>query len=444
MMTPNLQGPSLPMKPSLLLTIVAKLFIVSAILLPMNMSEALEKTTHTDQSRVLTGADLLVDDGFSVLDGKRVGLIANQTTLANGEHLADLLHRAENVTLAAIFAPEHGFRGLAEAGAKVKDGADPETGVPVHSLYGSHKKPSQNSLRDIDVLLFDIQDIGVRYYTYISTMGLAMQAAAEAGIPFIVLDRPNPLGGTYVSGFVLEPKLRSFVGQYPIPIVHGLTVGELALMIRDRNWLPGLKDLDLTVIEMQGWNRAMRWPQTRRGWVMTSPNIPTFESALTYPGIGIIGETMLANEGRGTEIPFQKFGAPGLNTHRATNWLNTVGLPGVQFRTTDYVPRSIPRVATEPRFRGKLVNGIQPVVTDVDKYLPLETGIYALTFLVADARARGFRTPYVNRRMFHLISGTKRLHRMLMAGEPAGAIIAAWRTEVATFKKRRKPYLLYR
>ena len=432
------------MKPSPILTIVATLLAVSAIILPMNTSEALEKSSYPVEYRVLTGADLLVSDGFSILSSKRVGLIANQTTRAQGEHLADLLHQAENVSLAAIFAPEHGFRGLAEAGATVKDGADPETGVTVHSLYGSQKKPSQKSLRNIDVLLFDIQDIGVRYYTYISTMGLAMQAAAKAGIPFVVLDRPNPLGGTYVAGFVLEPNLRSFVGQYPIPIVHGLTVGELALMIRDLNWLPGLENLDLKVIEMQGWNRSMRWPQTRRDWVMTSPNIPTFASALAYPGIGIIGETMLANEGRGTVIPFQKFGSPGLNARRATNWLNTVGLPGVRFRTTDYVPRSIPQVATEPRFRGRLVKGIQPVVTDVDKYLPLETGIYALTYLVADARTRGFRKPYVNRRMFHLISGTKRLHRMLMAGEPAGAIIAAWRTEVATFKRQRKPYLLYR
>jgi uncharacterized protein YbbC (DUF1343 family) len=202
-----------------------------------------------------TGADRLAASGFAALSGKRVGLITNQTGLVKGEHLVDLLSKASGVKLAAIFAPEHGFRGKAEAGASVRGDLDAKTGVPIFSLYGSTRKPTQAMLRNVDLVVFDIQDVGARFYTYISTMGLAMQAAATARIPFVVLDRPNPLGGEYVSGFVLEPPLRSFVGQYPIPIVHGLTVGELARMIKGERWLDGLGALELSVVEMQGWRR---------------------------------------------------------------------------------------------------------------------------------------------------------------------------------------------
>ena len=186
---------------------------------------------------VTTGAEALAASGFAALAGKRVGLITNQTGRVGAEHLADLLSTAAGVKLTAIFAPEHGFRGKAEAGASVRSGVDARTGAPIYSLYGASKKPTPAMLRNVDVLVFDIQDVGARFYTYISTMGLAMQAAAAARIPFVVLDRPNPLGGEYVSGFVLEPSLRSFVGEYPIPIVHGMTVGELARMIKGEAWL---------------------------------------------------------------------------------------------------------------------------------------------------------------------------------------------------------------
>ena len=189
---------------------------------------------------VVTGAERLAAAGFALLDRKRVGLITNQTGRVGADHVADLLSAARGPRLAAIFAPEHGFRGTAEAGAAVEDGRDPRTGVPVLSLYGATRKPTQAMLRDIDVLVLDIQDVGVRFYTYISTMGLAMQAAAARRIPFIVLDRPNPLGGEDVSGFVLEPALTSFVGQYPMPIIHGMTVGEIARMIKGERWLDGL------------------------------------------------------------------------------------------------------------------------------------------------------------------------------------------------------------
>lgn len=297
-------------------------------------------------------------------------------------------------------------------------------------------------LRGIDVLVFDIQDIGVRFYTYISTMGLAMQAAAEAGIPFVVLDRPNPLGGDYVSGFVLERRHTSFVGQYPMPIVHGLTVGELARMIVGEKWLGKLDNLDLKVIPLKGWKRSMRWPQSGLDWVATSPNIPTFESALVYPGIGIVGVTTM-NEGRGTPTPFSLFGAPWLDARALARTLNARQLPGVRFEPEFYVPRSIPNVALKPRFKGRRVNGVRVVVRDVARYRPLEVGIHVLAALVRQARTKGRTRFFRDLPMFHAIAGTRRLHRMLRTGRSGAAIIKSWRDEVGRFEARRTFYLLY-
>ncbi|MEO1542926.1 MAG: DUF1343 domain-containing protein [Pseudomonadota bacterium] len=395
------------------------------------------------KSTVITGAEDLVATNFSALAGMRLGLITNQTGLVRGRHLADLIHEAGAVELAAVFAPEHGFRGKVEAGEKVRDGRDPRTGVIVHSLYGSTRKPTQRMLRGVDALVFDVQDIGARFYTYISTMGLAMQAAAEAGIPFVVLDRPNPLGGTYVSGFMLEPARKSFVGQYPIPIVHGLTVAELAIMIKTEKWLKGLQALDLRIGKMVGWKRAMRWPQTRQPWVWTSPNIPTFRSALVYPGIGVLGETQLVNEGRGTDEPFTRFGAPWLDNTRMVRQLNALSLPGVTFEATRYRPRSIPNVAKNPMFVGQMINGVQINITDMATYQPLEVGIHALALVMVQARQKGITRLVKNRPMFYAISGTKRLYRMLMNGAPGSAIVATWKADVAAFQQKSRAYYLY-
>jgi uncharacterized protein YbbC (DUF1343 family) len=406
------------------------------------MADAFEARSEPPPGPVTTGAEVLVGDRFHLLAGKRVGLVTNQTGRVGEAHLADLLARAANVKLAAILAPEHGFRGEAEAGAKVGDAVDARTGVPVFSLYGASKKPTPRMLRDIDVLVFDIQDIGTRFYTYISTMGLAMQAAAEARIPFVVLDRPNPLGGDYVSGFVLEPPLASFVGQYPIPIVHGLTVGELARMIRGERWLPGLDRLELSVVAMRGWRRAMRWPELRRPWVPTSPNIPTFEAALVYPGMGVVGEA-LVNEGRGTPTPFSLLGAPWLDGGRLVAHLEALRLPGVRFERAGFTPRSIPSVATHPRFARKPLDGVRIVVTDRARFEPLEAGMHVLAALAAEARGRGKAPLIANLSMFYAIAGTKRLRRMLAEGRDGHAIVAAWQAEVARFRARRAPYLLY-
>jgi uncharacterized protein YbbC (DUF1343 family) len=394
------------------------------------------------QPLILAGAEVLAESNFDVFAGQRVGLITNQTGLARGEPLADLLRRTTNAKLKAIFAPEHGFRGRAEAGAAVGDSADMKTGIPVFSLYGSSKKPTASMLRDIDVLVFDIQDIGTRFYTYISTMGLAMQAAAAAGIPFVILDRPNPLGGEYVAGFIVEPGLQSFVGQYPVPIVHGMTVGELARMIKGEAWLSGLDQLDLSVARMLGWSRPMRWPQMQRRWIPTSPNIPTFESALLYPGMGIVGEAEVS-EGRGTPTPFSLFGAPWLDAEPVINRLNALGLPGVKFQSATFKPRSIPGVAKNPRFIGKTLSGVRIVVIDATRVEPLEVGIHILSTLMTEARSNDVTHLIANSNMFHAITGTTRLYQLLTSSNDGGQIILAWQAEAEQFKRARERYLLY-
>jgi uncharacterized protein YbbC (DUF1343 family) len=258
----------------------------------------------------------------------------------------------------------------------------------------------------------------------------------------VVLDRPNPLGGEYVSGFVLEPKLRSFVGQYTIPIVHGMTVGELARLIQGEKLLSGLENLELRIIEMQGWQRSMRWPQTQRVWVATSPNIPTFEAAIVYPGIGVVGE-LEVNEGRGTPTPFSLVGAPWLDAARVVAKLNALKLPGVKFESVTYTPRSIPGVAASPRFAGKSIDGVHVAATDIARIQPLEIGMHMLSALVAEARAKKVDRLFPNLAMFNAIAGTKRLHNMLTAGSDGAAIIAAWQADVAKFKTQRAGYLLY-
>jgi len=391
--------------------------------------------------QVKSGADVLAARGFDVLKGKRVGLITNHTGLVGGEHLADLMHKAPGVQLKAILAPEHGFRGTVEAGAKVAGGVDPKTGVPVLSLYGATRKPTPAMLRGLDVLVFDIQDIGVRYYTYISTMGLAMQAAAEAEIPFIVLDRPNPLGGEYIGGFMMEKPMISFVGQFQIPQAHGLTVGELARLIRGERLVAGVDMLKLDVIRMEGWRRDMRWPETGRRWVKTSPNIPSFETALVYAGVGLI-EGFTGNEGRGTDTPFLRLGAPWVNAKRMADKLTARGLPGVAFAPTAYSPRSLEGIANQPKYLGETVRGVQITVTDHKAYRPVETGTHVLAALAEEGRAA--KVPFLeNGGMMDRLAGTKRFRAFFEKGASADEIIAAWKGEAEEFRRTRSKYLLY-
>ncbi|MDX1530686.1 MAG: DUF1343 domain-containing protein [Rhodothermales bacterium] len=405
-----------------------------------------------DTTRVRTGAQVLVDADFAPLLGAearpgaplRVGLVTNPTAVVDTSdggpaHLIDRLAAHPAVALTALFAPEHGLRGRAEAGETVVGGEDVETGIPVISLYGGSKKPPPEALADLDLLLFDIQDVGARFYTYVSTMGYAMQAAAEAGVPFVVLDRPNPLGGVHVSGFVREPAQRSFVGLYPVPIQHGLTAGELARMIQGEGWLDGLDRLDLRVVEMDGWRRAMLWPDTGLPFTPTSPNIPDFETALVYPGTALL-EGTTASEGRGTDAPFLTVGAPWADADALADALNTRGLPGVRFEPVRFTPRDLPGRASNPKGEGEAHGGVRLVVEDPEGFYPVEAGIHVLHALHAQRPAG---TPFFLPEWLSKMAGTRRFQTMVEGGMQPEHLVQTWQEEVAAFEQAREPYLLY-
>jgi uncharacterized protein YbbC (DUF1343 family) len=409
---------------------------------PSLMGIATTSAAADGASPVATGADRLAADGFALLRGKRVGLITNHTGRIGNRRLVDAMAAAPGMMLAAVLSPEHGLAGAAEAGAKVAGGRDTVTGVAVHSLYGAAYKPTPEMLAGLDVLVFDMQDIGTRFYTYISTMGLAMQAAAAARLPFVVLDRPNPLGGTYVSGFLLEAAFASFVGRFRIPIAHGLTVGELARMIKDERLLPGLDGLSLEVIGMSGWRRRMQWPATRRPWVATSPNIPTFETALAYPGTGLF-EATVASEGRGTTEPFLLLGHPAVDADAIAHDIARAALPGLRIRATHATPRAIARVATAPRFRNRQIPAVALEITDAGQYRPVETGVHLLAAFQRSLVARGAGPLISDAKAFDRLAGTDRLRIALAQGTDAGRIVAGWTAEVADFTERRARYLSY-
>ena len=389
-----------------------------------------------------TGAEVLQRTWLPRLSGKRVGLIVNHTALVGDQHLIDVLHEAADIELVALFGPEHGIRGDEDAGEKVADGIDQRSGVPVYSLYqGDTRKPAPESLEGIDVLIFDIQDVGSRFYTYISTLGLTMQAAAEAGIDYMVLDRPNPLGGAYVSGFVLEPANTSFVGQYPIPVAHGLTVGELALLIKGEALMDGLEALNLDVVTMEGWDRSMKWTDLDRPWVPTSPNIPDIETAMIYAGTCFF-EAVDASEGRGTRSPFKQVGASWANAEQLAQAINGYELAGVQVSPIVFTPESIEGMSSNPRFNGEQMNGVTIEITDASDFDPLSTGIHVLHAFY-QARPDSQKDDFINDRWLRLLAGTDRLQEALESGRSPQDIVLSWEDEVEAFRALRMPYLLY-
>ena len=343
-------------------------------------------TTGSLAPRVRTGATVLVESGFAQLDGLRVGLIAHQVSLVKGEHLGDLLHAAPNVELVAMFGPEHGVRGDADAGEYVEDAVDQATGVPVYSLFGPTRQPTAEMLAGIDVLLYDLQDVGTRYYTYISTMGLAMQAAAEADVSFVVLDRPNPLGGD-IGGGTLDPAYESFVGFYPIPDVYGLTSGELARWA-SAEFLANVENLDLDVIPMSGWTRSMRWGETGLDWIAPSPALASPDAALLYPAT-IYFEALSLSYGRGTEKPFQVIGAPWLDAEALRAELDTRDLAGIEFTATTITPQMLPAMTVEPAYLGMTLPAVELTVTQAESLEPVTVGLHVLDAVFLQANAIG-------------------------------------------------------
>ncbi len=377
-------------------------------------------------AQVAPGIDVLRERGFDVLRGKRVGLITNQTSLtASGQPTRAVLKSAPGVQLVALFAPEHGIDGTILAGKKVGTTRDGLTGLPVHSLYGATRKPTPEMLRGLDVLVFDLQDIGCRSYTYLSTMGRAMEAAGEAGIEFVVLDRPNPLGGQRVEGPGIEREWISFVGQFPVPYVHGLTAGEMARMANDRGWMAARAKL--TVVPMRGWSRGMVWSDTGLRWIRTSPNIPNALSPFYYTATGIAGNLGNLDLGIGTGAPFQRFCAPGLNGEALAARLRAE-FPSVRWSGI-----------TGEGGRGGVAIGIPPHsdanLTAINIWLMSEA--VRANPRVLDKPSRDADG------IFFKIYGSRAIERELRSGTSPARIAASWAGGVGRFRGERAGFLIY-
>ncbi|MDI7248076.1 MAG: DUF1343 domain-containing protein [Bacillota bacterium] len=381
---------------------------------------------------VRTGIEVLARDGFGLLAGKRVGLITNHTGVdSNLKSTIDILAESGKVRLVAIFGPEHGVRGEAQAGEKVGSGVDEKTGLPIHSLYGKTTKPTPEMLKGIDVLVYDIQDVGVRFYTYISTMAYAVQAAAEHGIEFVVLDRPNPLGGLAVEGPVLRKEFASFVGVYPIPVRYGMTVGELAGLFNAEFGI-GAR---LRVVRMEGWRREMWFDDTSLPWVKPSPNIPTLASATVYPGTCLIEGFATVSEGRGTDHPFEWVGAPWIDGPALARRLNELELPGVTFGACEFTP-------TFSKNAGRRCSGMEVRVTDRTAFLPVATGLHVVAAILEMYPAQA--TWAYGGSHFDRLMGTDQVRLLLQKGTSARDIVASWQADLEAFRKVRTRYLLYR
>jgi uncharacterized protein YbbC (DUF1343 family) len=380
---------------------------------------------------VSSGLDVLMADNAALLAGRRVGLITNHTGVdREGTSVIDLLHAHPDVDLVALFSPEHALTGRAAAGEHVASGRDPRTGLPVHSLYGETRKPTAEMVEGLDVLVFDIQDIGTRYYTYVWTMAHSMEAAAEHGLDFVVLDRPNPVGGELVQGNVLEPAYRTFVGLYPVPTRHGMTPGEIARYVNGEHGI-GAR---LTVVELEGWQRSMWFDATGLPWVAPSPNMPDIESAAHYPGTCLFEGTNLS-VGRGTPIAFQQIGAPWLDAAALVERLQRHGLEGVRFEATTFTPEN----PGDGRFAGVSVNGVRFIVTDRERYDPMRAGIATLVEIRAlHPDSLSFRESHFDR-----LAGSSAVRTMVFTGAGTDAIMADWPAQLAAFAPVRARYLLY-
>ncbi len=382
---------------------------------------------HLD-AQVQLGIDTLRAEGFAAVAGKRIGLITNQTgTDAAGELDRVILHGAANVKLIALFTPEHGLDGTEGAGRYVASRIDPVTRLPAYSLYGVTRKPTPAMLRGLDALVFDLQDVGCRSYTYLSTMARCLEAAGENHLEFIVLDRPNPLGGLRVEGPGIDKQWISFVGQFPVPYVHGLTAGELAKMINAKHWMAA--QCQLTVVPMRGWQRSMTWSDTGLRWIKSSPNIPRGDSPLYYDATGIVGNLSGLDLGIGTPEPFERVAAGYLSAEGYVSYLRSLDMPGVEFTP----------------YHGAGGGGVQ---LHIDPHAPANLtglGVYLTAGLYrGGGGSRLFRRAATDPdQLLYKIYGSRSLQTQIEGGVPPERIIANWAGGVARFKADRQPFLLY-
>ena len=419
------------------------LLLASIFLVSVSVSSQCRTEVGTEVN-VKTGIEVLRERNFAGLEGRRVGLVTNPSGV--DRHLnstIDILFKAPEVNLVALYGPEHGVRGDVYAGGKIEDSKDEVTGLPVYSLYGSTRKPTPEMLEGIDVMVYDIQDVGVRSYTFISTLGLVMEACAAKEIEVMVLDRPNPLGGNKIEGCYVEQPFNSFVSQYKIPYVYGLTVGELAQMINSEGLNRGQKGdqepakCKLTVIPMEGWTRDMVYEDTGLPWVLPSPNIPFKDSPMYYASSGICGDLYgFMNIGIGYTLPFQVFGALWLDPEKLKERLESYDLPGISFRTIWYKPYF-------GSLAGKLVKGLQYFFTDYEKARLTDTQFYvmqAVAELYPDKKAFQVANGVG---LFDKVCGTDYVRREFIKNYKVSDIIEYWRKDEAAFRELSQTYYLY-
>lgn len=386
-------------------------------------------TSPDPAATVRPGIEVFLADLPPALRGKRVGLITNQSGIDRARTPdIDLIVQHKDLKLVALLAPEHGIRGTAEAGEKIGDETDPKTGVPIYSLYKSEDRgPTPEMLKDVDVLVYDLQEVGGRTWTYVSTMALAMQAAAKKGIPFVVLDRPNPIGGEIVEGALLDPRFKSFVGMYPIPARHGMTVGELATLFNQKYGIGA----DLTVVRAANWRRSQWLDDTGLPWVNPSPNLRSLAALTSYPGSVYFEGTNLS-EGRGTDRPFEQVGASWLNAPEAARVMNEKRLPGIRFEAI-----TMPVAPTAAKFAGQTIPAIRFVITNREAYRPVRTSL-----LLIDEIRRQHPRDFAWSRTIDRLTGSDKVRLAIEGGRLPG-LLQEWDREAAEFRESRKPFLLY-
>ena len=374
---------------------------------------------------VLCGVDVLARGGFRRLVGKRVGLVTNHTgRLRDGTTTIDALHKAPGVTLVALFSPEHGIRGAVDA--EVSDSRDEATGLPIHSLFHKIRKPTPEMLKDVDALVYDIQDIGTRFYTYMSTLGLVLEAAKEKGIPLFVLDRPNPIGGERTAGPVREAGFESFIAYHALPVRHGMTAGELARMFNEERKIGA----DLTVVPCENWRRADLFDRTDLLWVNPSPNMRSLTEALLYPGVGLLEATNLAT-GRGTDTPFERVGAPYIDPLRFASALNALGLPGARFVPIKFTPK-------ERQFAGQECGGVSIMITERERLEPVGLGI-GMACVLRALYPDDWKPEGLERFLCHAAG-----FKAIVEGKSPGEVEALWAEGLARFEQSRRRFLIYR
>ncbi|HTE20043.1 MAG TPA: DUF1343 domain-containing protein, partial [Armatimonadota bacterium] len=405
------------------------LLVAACAKTPARDPAAADRTSPGAAGAVRPGIETFLADLPPAVRGKRVGLITNHSGIDRARTPdIDLIARHPELRLVALLAPEHGIRGTAEAGVRIDDDRDPATGVPIYSLYQSEDRgPTPEMLRDVDVLVYDLQEVGGRTWTYVSTMALSMQAAARKGIPFVVLDRPNPIGGEIVEGALLDPRFTSFVGMYPIPARHGMTVGELATLFNQEHGIGA----DLIVARVAGWRRSQWFEDTGLPWVNPSPNLRSPAALKSYPG-SVYFEGTNISEGRGTDRPFEQVGAPWLDAPRVAATMNAMGLPGIRFEAI-----TMPVEATAGKFPGQTIPSIRFAITDREAYRPVRTAL-----LLIDAIRRQHPADFAWTRTIDRLTGSDKAKRAIEEGW-LPALLEEWDREAAAFAESRTRFLLY-